>query len=58
MGDVDGDCEGSDPGATARLRVRCWSWCMGNIALWLELGSGSHMRMRARLGLRVSVRRG
>ena len=39
MGDIDVDSKDSDPGATARVRVRGPLICMWNLGLHLHFGS-------------------
>ena len=45
MGDIDGECESSGPGARARVRYRCSVRCTWRIGLWFELASGSVGRL-------------
>ena len=58
MGDVNRDGDGSGPVARAKVRVLCSVRCTGRIGFWIELGSGSDVRLSARLTFSGKVRRG
>ena len=48
MVDIDGDSDGSGPGARSRVTVMCSVRCMVRIGLQLELGSSPDVRAVAR----------
>ena len=58
VGDVNVDGEGSGPVARYKVRVLCSLRCTGRIGFWIELGSGSDVRVSARLTFSVKLRRG
>lgn len=54
-GDVDGDSEVWRSSARATFRVILLLRCMGRKWLWLELGSGLNVRVRAKLRCQIPV---
>ena len=58
VGDFNCDGQGTRHVGRSKVRVLCSVRCTGRTGFWIELGSSSDMRMRARLTFSVKVRRG